>query len=79
MKQSLSIFFTLLIFISFNSNVIGQENKLTIDSLPQEGVPKGTVTQHVYIRENPNISLFTKDSDLEVREIKSWKMKTIYQ
>ena len=34
---------------------------------------------HGHIRENPNISLFTKDSDLVVKEVKTWKMKSIYQ
>ena len=48
MKHFLSIFITLLIFISFNRHVIGQEYKLTIDSLPQEGVPKGKVEHHVW-------------------------------
>jgi enterochelin esterase family protein len=46
MKHSFWIF-ALLIFV-FTSNGVGQEYKLTEDSLPQEGVPKGTVTQHVW-------------------------------
>ena len=34
---------------------------------------------HEHFREDPNISLFTKDSDLIVKKVKSWKMKSIYQ
>ena len=34
---------------------------------------------HKHIRENPNISLFTKDTDLEVNKVKAWKMKSIYE
>ena len=46
MKQSLSIIIALLIFISFSSNSIGQKYKFTEDSLPQEGVPKGSVEEY---------------------------------
>jgi len=31
------------------------------------------------IREHPNISLFTKDRELKVKEVKAWKMKSIYK
>jgi len=34
---------------------------------------------HKHIRENPNISIFTKDADLVVDEVKAWKMKSIYK
>ena len=34
---------------------------------------------HKHFRENPNISLFTKDRDVVVKEVKTWKMKSIYQ
>ncbi len=33
---------------------------------------------HEQIRKNPNITLFTEDADLKVKEIKAWKMKSIY-
>jgi beta-fructofuranosidase len=33
---------------------------------------------HRHFPENPNVSLFTKDSDLVVKQVKSWKMKSIY-
>jgi len=39
---------SLILILIFVVNVYGQEYKLTEDSLPQEGVPKGTVTQHVW-------------------------------
>jgi enterochelin esterase family protein len=48
MKESLFVFLILLIFISFNCTGNGEEYKLTSDSLPQEGVPKGKVTKHVW-------------------------------
>lgn len=38
----------LILILTFTTNVPSQEYKLTKDSLPQEGVPKGTVTQHVW-------------------------------
>ncbi|MDP6543535.1 MAG: glycoside hydrolase family 32 protein [Phycisphaerae bacterium] len=31
-----------------------------------------------HIRKNPNISLFTKNSNLKVKKISAWKMKSIY-
>jgi sucrose-6-phosphate hydrolase SacC (GH32 family) len=34
---------------------------------------------HEHIRDNPNISLFTRDLDLVVKELKAWKMKSIYE
>jgi sucrose-6-phosphate hydrolase SacC (GH32 family) len=34
---------------------------------------------HDYIRSNPNISIFTNDGDIMVKEIKAWKMKSIYK
>jgi sucrose-6-phosphate hydrolase SacC (GH32 family) len=40
---------------------------------------QAAVIAHDHIRENPNISLFTKDMDLVVDEIKAWKMKSIYK
>ena len=40
---------------------------------------QAAAVSHEYIRENPNISLFTKDADLVVEEVKAWKMKSIYQ
>ena len=33
---------------------------------------------HEHIREHPNISLFTNDAAVEVKEVKAWKMKSIY-
>ncbi len=33
---------------------------------------------HKYVRDNPNISLFTKDRDLTVKKLAFWKMKSIY-
>jgi beta-fructofuranosidase len=33
---------------------------------------------HNQIHEHPNIMLFTRDSDLVIKEIKAWKMKSIY-
>ena len=32
-----------------------------------------------HIRENPNITLFTKDKDLKIKQINAWKMKSIYE
>jgi len=32
-----------------------------------------------HIRKNPNISLFAKGSDLKVKKVAAWKMKSIYQ
>lgn len=46
MKYSISILFTLLIILAFNQQVTGQKYELTEDSMPQEGVPKGTVEEH---------------------------------
>jgi hypothetical protein len=37
------------------------------------------LTEHEHIRQNPNISIFTKDKDLQVAELKAWKMKSIYK
>jgi beta-fructofuranosidase len=34
---------------------------------------------HKHIRENPNISLFSKNTDLVVTEMRAWKMKSIYK
>jgi sucrose-6-phosphate hydrolase SacC (GH32 family) len=34
---------------------------------------------HKYIRQNPNISIFTKDSNLLIEEFNAWKMKSIYE
>tara|TARA_B110000037_G_scaffold3093_1_gene3509 strand:+ start:8636 stop:8800 length:165 start_codon:yes stop_codon:yes gene_type:complete len=34
---------------------------------------------HEHFRKNPNIELFTKDRELVVKEVKSWKMKSIYK
>jgi len=34
---------------------------------------------HDKIRENPNISLFTHDRELVVKEMKAWKMKSTYE
>ena len=34
---------------------------------------------HKHIQKNPNISLFTCDTDLVVRELKVWKMKSIHE
>ena len=39
---------------------------------------QASVYPHRYYRDNPNIRLFTKDSDLVVKETKAWKMKSIY-
>ena len=33
---------------------------------------------HKYIRQNPNISIFTNDSNLLIEELNAWKMKSIY-
>jgi len=35
--------------------------------------------RHNHIRKNPNVTIFTKDGDLRVKEIKAWKMKSIYE
>jgi len=40
---------------------------------------QGVVVEHEYIRQNPNISIFTGDKDLQVPELKAWKMKSIYK
>jgi beta-fructofuranosidase len=40
---------------------------------------QAAVYPHEHFRDNPNISLFTEDSDLVVKEIKTWKMKSIYK
>ena len=32
-----------------------------------------------YLRKDPNMSIFTKDKNLSIKEIKAWKMKTIYE
>ena len=32
-----------------------------------------------HIRENPNISLSTQDTELNIKSIKAWKMKSIYE
>jgi beta-fructofuranosidase len=40
---------------------------------------QAAVYPHKHFRDNPNISLFTKDSDLVVKEMKTWKMKSIYK
>jgi len=40
---------------------------------------QAAVVTHEHIREHPNISLFTKDRDLKVKEVKAWKMKSIYK
>jgi sucrose-6-phosphate hydrolase SacC (GH32 family) len=37
------------------------------------------VFTYEYLREDPNISIFTKDDELTIREIKAWKMKSIYK
>jgi sucrose-6-phosphate hydrolase SacC (GH32 family) len=34
--------------------------------------------RHDYIRQNPNISLFTKDANVHISKIMAWKMKSIY-
>jgi sucrose-6-phosphate hydrolase SacC (GH32 family) len=34
---------------------------------------------HDHIRSNPNISIFTRDGELVVKEVKAWKMKSIYK
>jgi beta-fructofuranosidase len=34
---------------------------------------------HNHIRSNPNISIFTRDSELVVSEVKAWKMKSIWK
>ena len=34
---------------------------------------------HEHIRKNPNISLFTKDTDVRISKIMAWKMKSIYE
>lgn len=40
---------------------------------------QAAVYPHKHFRKNPNIGLFTKDRDLVVKEVKTWKMKSIYQ
>ncbi len=40
---------------------------------------QAAVFAHRHIRKNPNISLFAKGGDVLVKEVKTWKMKTIYQ
>ena len=39
---------------------------------------QAAVVSHASIRKNPNIKIFTKDKDLFVKEIHTWKMKSIY-
>lgn len=39
---------------------------------------QAAAVSHAYIREHPNINIFTKDKDLFVKEIDAWKMKSIY-
>ena len=34
---------------------------------------------HNHIRPNPNIAIFTRDSELVVNEVKAWKMKSIWK
>ena len=34
---------------------------------------------HNHIRANPNISIFTSDNELVVKEVKTWKMKSIWK
>ena len=36
------------------------------------------VYEHEYIRNQPNIKIFSKDDDLFVESIQTWKMKNIY-
>jgi sucrose-6-phosphate hydrolase SacC (GH32 family) len=40
---------------------------------------QAAVVAHEHIRKNPNISVFTKDADLEVKEVLVWKINSIYQ
>ena len=40
---------------------------------------QAAVVAHEHIRQNPNISIFTKDKDLQLAELKAWKMKSIYK
>jgi beta-fructofuranosidase len=40
---------------------------------------QAAVVAHDHIRKNPNITLFTKDTDLNVKELKAWRMKSIYK
>ena len=40
---------------------------------------QAAVYPHAHIRENPNLSFFTEDHDLVVKEVKSWKMNSIYR
>jgi len=39
---------------------------------------QAAVFAHRHIRKNPNIRLFAKGGDVAVKEIRAWKMKTIY-
>ena len=48
MKKFLSICFALMIAFAFTQCGGGEGYELTEDSLPQEGVPKGKVTKHVW-------------------------------
>jgi len=40
---------------------------------------QAAVFAHKHIRENPNISLFTRDKDVVVKEVKAWKIMSIYE
>jgi len=48
MRRVLPIFLIVIMIFVFTSCGGGQEYELTKDSLPQEGVPKGQVTKHVW-------------------------------
>ena len=40
---------------------------------------QAAVFAHKYIRENPNIFIYTEDKELFVKEARAWKMKSIYE
>jgi len=40
---------------------------------------QAVAVEHEHIRKNPNITIYTGDKDLQVEEIKSWRMKSIYK
>ena len=59
-----------------NINTIGDDKNLVeIFANDRQGI----AVEHEHIRENPNISIFTGDKDLQVPKLKAWKMKSIYR
>ena len=51
----------------------------TVVELFAKGRQAAAVFTFEYLRKHPNISIFTKDKDLTIKEIQAWKMKSIYE